>query len=329
MFDVITFGSAAWDVSLELPEVKLKEETNLIVDKGLLFNLGSKIDIGDINSNFGGGGINTATTFANQGFRTAYCGAVGDDDGGRDIIAYLKRKKINTALVKVAQGKKTNTSIVMKVPNEDRTILVYRGASDHLSKDDLLWDKLKAKWFYMAPLSGKLSSLTEEIIRKGKEKGVKIAINLGSKQLEFSKKKMDYILKTVDVLIVNLEEASILTGLNYNDEKEIVSKISSMRKGITVITEGCDGVVVVSDAGVIRAKAKKVKPVDNTGAGDAFGSGFISSLIRNDEDIESAIRLGMVNAKGCISLPGSTNGLIEGQAGEVLKKERVSICYGI
>lgn len=327
MFDIITFGSAAWDISLELPEVKLKEETNLIVDKGLLFNLGSKIDIGNINSNFGGGGINTATTFANQGFKTAYCGAVGDDDGGRDIVAYLKRKKINTSLVKSVQGKKTNTSIVMKVPDEDRTILVYRGASDYLSKDDLSWDKLRAKWFYMAPLSGKLSSLTEEIIRNGKEKGVRIAINLGSKQLEFSKKKMDYILKAVDVLIVNLEEASILTGINYNDEKEIVSEISSMRKGMTVITEGGDGVVVISEKGIIRAKAKKVKPVDNTGAGDAFGSGFISSLIRDDKDIESAIKLGISNAKGCLSLPGSTNGLLEGFTEGTLKKEKVSISY--
>lgn len=117
MFDIITFGSATWDIALNLPKVKIKKEVNLIVDKGILFNLGSKIDISNINTNFGGGGINTATTFALQGLKTAYCGAIGKDIGGREILNYLKEKRIDTSLVKVTDEKKTNTSVIIFLKN--------------------------------------------------------------------------------------------------------------------------------------------------------------------------------------------------------------------
>ncbi|MDD4410048.1 MAG: carbohydrate kinase family protein [Candidatus Pacebacteria bacterium] len=327
MFDVIAFGSATWDISLDLPKARIKKETDLIVDEGLLLNIGSKINIDGFNTNFGGGGVNVATTFSNQGFRVAYCGAIGDDIGGREIVNYLKSKKINTSLLKIAQGKKTNTSVVLKIPQRDRTILVYRGASDCLSKEDFSWNKLSAKWFYLAPLSGKLSLLTEEIVLNAKKKGIKVAMNLGSNQLIFPKKKLSSILKSVDVVFVNLEEASVLTGLNYCDEKGIVEKVKGLTDGIIVITKGGDGVVVISDGKVFRAFLPKVRPVDNTGAGDAFGSGFISSLLRDEKDIEMATKVGMFNAKSCILEPGSTNGLLSIGFEKALKKEKFKIVF--
>lgn len=323
-FDVITFGSAAWDISLDFPKVRIKKETDLIVDEGLLFNIGSKIDVSGINTNFGGGGINTATTFSNQGLKTAYCGAIGDDIGGREILAYLKDKKINTSFLKMTRIKKTNTSVVLKVPQKDRTILVYRGASDELHKDDLDWDNLQAKWFYLAPLSGKLSLLTDEIMIKAKEKGIKVAVNLGNGQLSFSKKRMRFILDGADVVLLNQEEASVLTGCNYNDLEELIEKVIQLRKGVTVITRGGNGVIVLAHGKIYRASMKKIDPVDNTGAGDAFGSGFIASLVKDEGNIGMAIKAGMVNAKSCLSKSGSTNGLLLAEeVQKAIKKEKI------
>lgn len=325
MFDVITFGSAALDISLNMPTVKIKKETNLIVDKGLFINLGSKIDVDGINVNFGGGGVNTAVTFSNQGLSVAYCGAVGSDESGEEIMRYLRKRKIKTSFVRIVNESKTNTSVILKVPQRDRTILVYRGASDFLNKDDIKWSKLSSKWFYLAPLSGRLSLLTEDILLYAKEKRIKSAINLGNGQLAFSKKKIDFILNTADVLIMNLEEASVLTGINYNDERSILKKIAEQRKKITVITKGERGVSVIRENVVHEAKIKKIKPLDNTGAGDAFGSGFVSSLIENEADLESAIKKGLLNAKSCLTQIGSTNGLLQKDCGDLIKKENIKI----
>lgn len=324
-FDVITFGSATWDIALTFPSVKIKKETDLIVDEGILFNIGSKIDVCNIDMNFGGGGINSATTFANRGCKVAYCGAIGDDIGGREIGNYLKKKKIRDCFIQRIVDKKTNTSVVLKVPQKDRTILVYRGASDYFDKNSLEWEKLKAKWFYLAPLSGNLSHLTEEILLHAKSHNIKTAINLGSKQLSFPKSKLKWILQVTDMVLINLEEASVLTGLNYNDLDEIILKISKMRSGLTVITRGSEGSVVIKDGSVMMASMKKVKPVDNTGAGDAFGSGFISSLLERENDIERAVKVAMLNARSCLSLPGSVNGLLEGDIEKIIRSEKFEI----
>ena len=46
-----------------------------------------KIDVDEIMFNSGGGGTNTAATFAKQGFKTAFCGAIGNDIAGKEIGA--------------------------------------------------------------------------------------------------------------------------------------------------------------------------------------------------------------------------------------------------
>jgi len=51
--------------------------------------------------------------------------------------------------------------------------------------------------------------------------------------------------------------------------------------------------------------------VDRTGAGDSFGSGFVSGLIRFEGDIENAIQLGIANANSCLQEQGAKNGLLE------------------
>lgn len=325
MFDVITFGSAAWDIALSIPKAKIKKEVNLIVDKGIFFNLGSKIDISDTNTNFGGGGINTATTFSLQGLKTAYCGCVGNDIGGREILNYLKETKIDTSFITTAKEKKTNTSIIMIPPSEDRTILVYRGASDCLKKTDINWKKLESKWFYLAPLSGKLSGLTDDILTHAKSHNIKTAVNLGGMQLAFSKAKLKKVLEKTDVLILNLEEASVLTNINYNEDSKIIKAIASIFNGIAVITDGEYGVSVICKDKLYKAVAKKIKPVDTTGAGDAFSSAFVSSLVKDEKNIEYAIKIGITNAKQCLKEMGSTNGLLSKKENNLVEKEKVKI----
>jgi sugar/nucleoside kinase (ribokinase family) len=74
--------------------------------------------------------------------------------------------------------KKTNTSIIISSSGGDRTILVYRGASDILSGKDIPWKKIKkTKWIYLAPLAGALCDTFEEIVNFASENKIKIAVN--------------------------------------------------------------------------------------------------------------------------------------------------------
>jgi sugar/nucleoside kinase (ribokinase family) len=66
MFDVITFGSATFDIFL-----KDKKLGNFLKKRVFQIPLGEKISLEKIEIYSGGGGMNSAITFANQKLKTA------------------------------------------------------------------------------------------------------------------------------------------------------------------------------------------------------------------------------------------------------------------
>ena len=319
MFDIITFGSATWDIFLRPKNFETIKDKRFISGKGVCFNLGSKIDVEDIYFSSGGGGTNTAATFAKQGFKVAWCGVIGNDIAGREIVEELENLRIDTQFVLKTRLKPTNHSVVLNTgPKKDRTILVYRGASEEFSSKEIPWQLLRAKWFYLAPFSGKAAEITENIVDFAFKNKIKIALNPGNSQLSLPMATLKRILKKVDVLFLNREEASLLTKIPYNKEKQIFKKLDEICPNIAIM--GSSKGITVSDGNrLYEAKSSLVKTVDKTGAGDAFASGFVSGFIKKG-DIEYGIQLGMANSSSCIQKWGAKNGLLkEGDEFEKVK----------
>ncbi|MFH1780434.1 MAG: carbohydrate kinase family protein [Candidatus Nealsonbacteria bacterium] len=310
MFDLITFGSASQDIYLMSEKFLPVSDKNLSGGKSICLPLGSKIEADGIFLTSGGGGTNTAATFANQGFKVAYCGMIGDDNFGKLILDELKKYGINASLVKKTKKMPTNIAVLLMQPGNDRTILVYRGASDLLTRQDIPWNKIKkTKWMYLAPFSGKLTELTEELIVFAQKNKIKVAFNPGYNQLTLPEPVLQSILKKVDVLILNQEEASLLTKIPYQKETEIFKKIDQLTPGIAMMTKGKDGAVVSDGKHLYCAESLDMKLIDGTGAGDAFGSGFVSGLIQNN-DIVYAIQMAMANSSFVITKFGAKKGLL-------------------
>lgn len=327
MKDIVTFGSAAWDVFMKIGGFKSVKSKKFISQAGICFNLGSKIDVDDVYFSSGGGGTNTAVTFANQGLKTSFLGKVGSDLAGAEIIKELNEFNVNTNLIFKTNKRATNYSVVFKT-RKDRTILVYRGASEILDRRDIPFLRIKTKWFYLAPLSGDLAKLTKNIVNFAHRNSIKIAFNPGSSQLSLSKKELEAIISKVDVLILNQEEASSLTGIDYHKENEIFQKIDDLCPGIAVMTKGPEGVTVSDGEHLFTAPGVKTNIIDNTGAGDAFGSGFVAGLIKSKGNIEKAIQLGMANSISCLKEWGAKDGLLK--KGQRFKKVKVvkEACLG-
>jgi len=310
MFDIITFGSATQDIYLESKKFLPVLSKEFATGKGICLSLGSKIEVEGVFLTSGGGGTNTAATFASQGFKVAYCGMVGDDNFGELVINDLKKYNVDTNLIKKTKKMSTNISVLLMQPGSDRTILVYRGASDLLARGDIPWDKIKkAKWFYLAPFAGKLTEATEELIGFAKKNKIKVAFNPGYNQLTFPEPVLQKILKEIDVLILNREEASLLTKIPYQKEEEVFKKIDQLTPGIAIMTKGGEGATVSDGKHLYYAKSLGMKLVDGTGAGDAFGSGFVSGLIQKN-DVIYAIQLAMANSSFAITKLGAKEGIL-------------------
>ena len=311
-YDIITFGSATRDTFLRLKKDNYRIlESESPTGKDLCFSLGSKIFIEGLHISSGGGGTNTACTFSNQGFNVAYCGKIGNDKRGEAIIEDLKRFKVDTGFLKKDKNHLTAYSVILSLPHKERTILVYRGACHFMTEEDIPFSKFKkAKWFYLAPLSEESAELFGPLVRFAEKNNIKVISNLGNSQIKLREEILKPILKKIDILILNLEEASLLSKIPIQKEKEIIKKLLSRTKGIIVITKGMEGSVICDGKYIFRAGIPSVLPFEKTGAGDAFSSGFLSGLLKKN-DIKYAIQLATANATSCIQKIGAKNGLLK------------------
>jgi fructokinase len=325
-YDVITFGSATQDIYLKSKKFSPLANKVFKTGRSIFLPAATKIKMDDIAFSTGGGGTNAAATFVRQGLRTAYCGLVGNDHFGKLAIEDLKKLKIDTSLIQKTNKKPTNASVVLSHPDGEKTILVYRGAADLLSKKDIPWQKIKkTKWFYLAPFAEQMAGITEDLVDFARENKIKIAINPGYNQLTLPKPTLNRILAKVDILILNKEEASLLTKIPYQKEKIIFRKLDKLVQGICIMTKGADGAVVSDGKHLYQTKALKIKLIDSTGAGDSFGSGFLSGYMKT-KNIIFALQLGIANSAFNLKKLGAKEGLLKkGQSFPKIKVKKTPL----
>jgi ribokinase len=305
MYDVITIGSATRDVFLVSDQFKAIKTSLFETGMAECMSLGSKIELKDQVLTTGGGGTNSAVTFASLGLRTACICKVGEDAPGRDVLETLRLDGVKTTFVKQVQRGQTGYSTILTMKNGERTVLVHRGVSSKFTRADIPWKKLNAKWIYLTSLGGNFA-LSAEIIKKAKKNGCKIAWNPGTGELKKGMRAFKETLKFVDVFNINKEEAELLT--KKTEAKEMLTKLQR-ENGITLITDGVKGAYAHCCNKLYKINTTRVNAVSQTGAGDAFGSAFVSALML-DHKIEEALSIGVLNAESVIQSFGAKIGIL-------------------
>jgi sugar/nucleoside kinase (ribokinase family) len=325
MYDVLTIGTVTIDNFIKADFLKTVTDKKHLKKLGFVsgeaqcFSLGSKIEISQPIVEVGGGAHNAAVTFSYANLNTASLFNVGDDSNGQMIIEEFLKKNINPIEI-VDKGKATGVSYILLNKNGERTVLVYRGCSGDIKSSEIPFGKLEAKWVYIA--SGSISySTLKRIFSHFSKKGTKIAINPSKDMIKMGISKIKSFLNLASVVILNREEGSYLTGIDYDKPLEIFSKLDSYVPGIIVMTDGRNG-SLVSDGRIIYKTSvfKEKKIADRTGAGDAFGSGFVAGLIEADEQcikgvcsphkIRYAIKRAAANATAVIEKIGAASGVL-------------------
>lgn len=272
-------------------------------EKLLAYPLGTKILMKELEFNTGGGGTNVAATFAKQELKTGYIGKVGKDVHGKLVFDWLQQNNI-TYLGQV--GGQTGYSIILDSQEEDRTILAFKGSNNDISFDAIRRDELDAPWFYSCSMVGKSWETLVKLFAVAKNRNMKVAWNPANYVVE---KGLEYVkepLSRTDVLILNKEEAELLVGAG--EAIELAERLLQHGPSLVTVSDGAHGVTVRATGEWGEQKfhlqpAQDLKIVETTGAGDAFGSGFIAGLIIG-RDVRGAALQGMLNAEGVIQAYG-------------------------
>lgn len=308
-FDVLTIGSATQDVFLL--SKKFEEVRNPLAPDGFdaCVPLGSKIDMDNVIFTTGGGASNAAVTFAHFGLRTACISRIGMDLSGEIVMDELKKNKIATLGIQRDVKQKTAYSIILISGSGHRAILTYRGASTTIDKKQLPWKKMKTRCLYLTSLAGNMP-LLKNIFSHGLRGHCSIAWNPGNREIERGLQALRSFITKTHILILNREEAALLSGQPKRHLSSIFKILGPLPKQALIISDGAHGAYLYTKHEIVFAPALNRKVINTTGAGDALGSAFVA-LHMKGYPLEDAMRGSMLNATGVISHMGAKAGILK------------------
>jgi len=215
VYDVICLGSSTLDVFVRTDLSKLLTISGPQTEQTLLcFDYGAKVNVDDIIFQVGGGAVNTSVAFSRLGFKVAFLGKMGNDEAADRVLQELRDEGVDCEFAVRSAQHRTGYSVVLTSYEGGRTILTFRGANNELRPDDIDWDAVQdSKWLYISSLSGNSGRLLEPVAEFAEKEQVAVAINPGSTQIKRGLEGLRRILSTVEILLMNAEEASALTGI--------------------------------------------------------------------------------------------------------------------
>ncbi|WP_190810171.1 carbohydrate kinase [Flagellimonas sp. S3867] len=225
----------------------------------------------------GGAPANVACAISKLGGKSFFIGSVGNDPFGNFLLNVLKEQRVD---VSMAQTSDTFTTLAFVSLAEDgeRDFVFSRGADKELTYDPALRKNFKGNLMHLGAATALLGGALEKTYGKylfdalTKEMFISFDPNFrqdlwkGSEQ-QFIKKCMPFVEKS-HLCKFSLEEAQILSG--KEDVHEACEKLHGVGARIITVTLGKEGTLLSMGGSKKMVPSIVVKPVDTTGAGDAF-----------------------------------------------------------
>lgn len=266
-----------------------------------------------------GNSANAAVNFAKLGLNSGLVSNVGSDGAGRDIIHALGKADVDSRYVHINPKKASNYHYVLWY-KEERTILIKHEDYDYH------WPHLKPKeipkWVYFSSISESALEFHDDLIEwLNDHPEVKLAFQPGTFQMAAGLDRLRHVYARTELLAFNREEATAVTGGNYDDLHDLFNRLHELGPKIVLISDGPNG-SYASD-GENRFKMPIYPdpgpPVERTGAGDAFTSTFVAAIIKGNT-IDGALQWAPISSMNVVQHVGAQAGLLsEKELAELLQ----------
>lgn len=238
----------------------------------------------------GGAPANVACALVKLGTPSAFIGAVGEDEPGKNLVKLLEEVGVDTDGVQLNPEAPTRQVLVTRKENGDR---VFSGFKDY-DTEEFADTRLKA-----AQLPEKLFAAAEILVigtlelaypetgaavyralELASQHNVKILLDVNWRDVfwknpDAAPDKIRELIKKVDFLKLAKEEAELL--FDTSDAGAITYRLNSV-EGV-LVTDGEKGCAYCLGENEDKFSAFSVPVVDTTGAGDSFVAGFTHQLL--------------------------------------------------
>ncbi len=302
MYDILSIGGTAMDVFLDVHEASVHCRLKAEVCQ-LCLNYAEKIPVQKVTFVSGvGTAPNNAVGSARLGLKAALYTIIGNDVAGVNSYDIFTKEGVATKYVVVDKKNPTDYSTILSFQGE-RTLLTCQ-----LPRKYSLPRNIETKWIFLGNLPDGHKILHSQLIKKIKKEKVKLGYNPGAHELREGIEGMKEILSVTEVFIINKEEAWRLVGRDV-DIKNLLVKLKEFGPKIVVITDGKNGATSYDGTSFYAQGIYDLPVVEKTGAGDAFATGFMASLIGGC-DVQMALRCGAANSASVVGHIGAQVGLM-------------------
>ena len=246
----------------------------------------------------GGKGANQAVAAARLGAPVALVGAVGDDGFAEPALALIKDAGIDLSHLRVVAGD-TGIALIAVEHGGENSILIEGGANRSMGADAVREASSVIESAAIVVLQG-------EIPRDGIEEaarlcGGRLIVNLAP-VIEVDAA----VLRAADPLVVNEHEGAMaleILGGSASGDEAVVAALREAGVTSVVMTRGAQGALIAPrDGGLVSVASPAIKPVDSTGAGDAFVGALATRLLTGESLEDAAAYAARVGAFACLGL---------------------------
>jgi ribokinase len=305
--ELLTIGDATLDTFITPSET----DTLCRIDTKdcfVCFSYGEKIPVKDLEFTIGGNAANNAVGVSRLGVKAGLVLTLGDDGVGNQIVEKLRSENVDLTYVIQQPATHSNFSSII-VYGGERTIFTYHAPRSYEFPVQLP----VTPWVYLTSMGESFRPFYNHIVDWLKRNpSAKLAFNPGSWQIRSGMKGVEDVLALTYLIFVNRQEAEKLTGLEKTEgkEKELLLALSKLGPKAVIITDGANGSYVFDGQRYFKSGVLPVDAYERTGAGDAFGSGTLSALIKG-KTFQEALLWGSLNSASVIGYVGAQKGLIK------------------
>lgn len=245
-------------------------------------------------SHSGGSAANTAIALQKQGVSCAFCGRLGNDKFGIEIMEQMKEIGIDVSCIQYSGDTGYTLTIIDR--HGERTMFSYRDAHAFrpVMTKELLHAIQKAKILFLSGymlIDNQQADFVIEAAGYAKEKGCYVMLDASPVIGQADPEVVSAVLSLTDVILPNrleLEMLSKTTDLSSGLERLhkyipcIALKLGGNGSRLSVMPGFPlpDGSITDSKEEYFSA-AESVSVIDTTGAGDSFNAGFTASFLRS------------------------------------------------
>lgn len=307
MQKVVVVGAAVVDVLLRSKALKTVRGHEVPGGLAMCEVVGGKLEAEESMVAAGGGGTNVGVGLHRLGEAVKVISRIGEDDLGEVMIKQLEREGLDLSMLQKGKGK-TGLSVVLVSGDGGRSIVTYRGESGLIDPSEIKWEEVKkADWIQISSLGGEMQFL-DDLVTFAFNNGIKIGFNPGKKEFD-QKERLIRVVPKLDFFNINRMEASILTGVPYDNEREIMKKIADLGVRVIAVTDGKRGASVIVNRTWLKMDAFPVSSVDDTGAGDAFVCGMVAGILQNKKP-DDYLKMGLASGGSQVMKLGAKDGLL-------------------